>query len=232
MRLTAGAWVAIAATVLALIFGALWFKDRDDRIRAEGQVSELQEARDSAAAEAERRVAASDSAAVEARREATASDSASAALASALERERRARGAAQARAAEAILRAAGLADTIVVTAASGDTAAVRRAVDTLLANVAEERAGWAAVARSDSMVIVRQASTLAQHERTIAQFEALDVTRVRALTAMEARAVAAEALAEAALRTAPGWFERNAWWIAGGAGIAIGWTARDKLDEG
>lgn len=232
MRITVGAWVAIAATLLAFIFGALWFKDRDDRIRAEGQVSELREEMDSARVQAARAKAASDSAAAVARREAAASEASSAALAATLERERRLRGQAQAQAAEAILRAAGLADTIVITAAGGDTTAVRRAVDTLLANQARERAGWAEVVRSDSVVIAQQAGTILQHEATIRRFQALDVTRLDALTAAEARAVAAEALADAALRTAPGWFERNAWWIAGGAGVVIGWTARDKLEEG
>lgn len=217
-RLDVRTWVALGGMLVALIFGALWLHERDDRIRAEGELEPMLVEIDSARARATRLREASDSAVAEAKR-AAARDSVVA------ERERAARAAAERRAAAALAAQPAAADSIVVVAATGDTVAVREAVVRYEAIVADERAAHLAVHRSDSLVIL--------------ELRALAGARLDAMAALERRALAGEEradLAEAALgvalRTRPGWFERTGWKLALPAAAYLGWKAHEELSDG
>jgi hypothetical protein len=193
--------LVIGAVIIAVIFGGLWLHDRDERVRAEGRLELVRVELDSARAQSDRRVEASDRRAAEAE--------------AVTRRERIAREAAERRIADAVVRQPAAADSIVVIAATGDTAAVRARVEQLQALHEEERAGWTAVVRSQDLVI--------------AELRALDLTRVSAIDALERRALAAEVVADAALATRPGWFERTGWKIAVPLAFAAGWWANGQV---
>lgn len=193
--------VALTAIAVALLFGGLWLRDRDARLRTEGRLELLQVELDSARVQSDRQVAAADDAARQAGR--------------VMAQERIAREAAQRDAAAARARQSPDADSIVLIAATGDTAAVRARVDTLLADFEAERSGLLAVIRSDSLVII--------------ELRALAGARLDAMTALEGRALAAEAVAGAALGSRPGWWERTGWKLAVPLALAAGWELRSRL---
>lgn len=222
-------YTAGAAVVLALVFGGLWLHGRDSRLKAEGQLALQTAELDSAKVRSARAVARADSAAAVARAEREVSDRKAAEVAATLVRERVARAAAQERAEAAIARAPAKADTIVLAAVSGDTAAVRERVRELLDVQAEERAGWLGVIRSDSIVIRELRALDATRVEALVAADARDAARVAAMDSLTVRAEAAEAALATSLKARPGWLERTGWKVAIPVAIAGGWYARGKL---
>lgn len=222
-------YVTGGAVLLALVFGGLWLKSRDDRIRNEGKLVLLQVAYDSARALGDRRIASADSAAARARAERAASDARAAQAEARIAQETRAAAEARQRAEDAILRAPAKADTIVLVSMTADTAAVRRRVNELLAVHAEERRGWQDVIRSDSVTIFELRAVGASRLAALDSAAALDVQRVAEVDALVKRAEAAEAVTTAALKTRPGWFERTGWKIAVPLAAVGGWFLHARV---
>lgn len=192
---------ALAVCLLLLTcLGVKACRDRDVRLRLEGEVADLRADADSISTDAVARVADAEQRAL---------------LAEAVievEAEKRARAERQVRVLIREQEAAG--DSVVVAALTGDTAAVRGRVENLQALHEREREEWGAVVRSQDLVIW--------------ELRALDSARVDAIRGLEAALAAKEAVI-AAMPQPPGWLSRNAWWISAGAGLYVGWNARGSV---